>query len=405
MLNIKIALKFLLYKPFETIMALITVLFGTAIFFVIMNIGEGLKDLVLYNTSEMQSHIYITGQLPFEHHEDIDTQKFISDIYESSPYVTDVAFSITKNVLVYLPDMKSRAILLKAVDFQYGKNIQDIEQRILLSNENEIPKSVDDINANYIGEVVLGRNFLKTFDVIDSSELIDRIIDIGIDGTIYKFKVVGVSPTVVSVFVSHIYTNLATLQNILNTSDATNLEINVNNPINSTKALNDIRAVINDKYPSATILDWQSDNEAIINVIYIEDVTILIIEFFTAVAISFGVASILGFNMNEKSSQIGILKALGIKDNDAGLIFFIQTLIISIVGVMIGLLFGNLILDLTMIVFRDGAGYPLLNLSASSRINTSIITSIIIIAGSVIACLRPILSIRKLKIIEVIKSD
>ena len=53
-----------------------------------------------------------------------------------------------------------------------------------------------------------------------------------------------------------------------------------------------------------------------------------------------GIASILAITVMQKSRQIGIMKAMGIKNNTSSLIFLFEGLILGVFGAVAGILFG-----------------------------------------------------------------
>ena len=57
------------------------------------------------------------------------------------------------------------------------------------------------------------------------------------------------------------------------------------------------------------------------------------IQVFVLVAVALGIASTLAISAVQKTRQIGILKAMGMKDRQSGRIFLWQALILGVVGV------------------------------------------------------------------------
>jgi lipoprotein-releasing system permease protein len=53
-----------------------------------------------------------------------------------------------------------------------------------------------------------------------------------------------------------------------------------------------------------------------------------------------GIASVLVISVFQKSRELGILKAMGIKDKDASLIFIYQGFLLGLIGSLIGILLG-----------------------------------------------------------------
>jgi len=64
------------------------------------------------------------------------------------------------------------------------------------------------------------------------------------------------------------------------------------------------------------------------------------IQFFVVVSVVLGIASVLAISVLQKSKQIGILKAMGIKTRQSSLIFLFQGLILGLIGGILGLIIG-----------------------------------------------------------------
>ena len=64
------------------------------------------------------------------------------------------------------------------------------------------------------------------------------------------------------------------------------------------------------------------------------------IQIFIIVSVVIAISAILAITVFQKSRQLGILKAMGIKDLSASLIFIFEGLIIGIIGSIIGVILG-----------------------------------------------------------------
>lgn len=64
------------------------------------------------------------------------------------------------------------------------------------------------------------------------------------------------------------------------------------------------------------------------------------IQVFVLLSVLLGISSVLAVSVVQKSKQIGILKAMGIKDKTASLIFLFQGLLLGIIGSVLGTVLG-----------------------------------------------------------------
>ena len=126
------------------------------------------------------------------------------------------------------------------------------------------------------------------------------------------------------------------------------------------------------------------------------------IQVFVLLAVLLGITSVLAISVVQKSKQLGILKAMGIKDKDASLIFLLQGLILGVIGAILGTALG---LGLTFVFsnfVKNPDGTPLVPFYLDY---TFILISVIIaIVASTIAAFVPARKSSKLNPIEVIKN-
>ena len=125
-------------------------------------------------------------------------------------------------------------------------------------------------------------------------------------------------------------------------------------------------------------------------------------EFFIMLATIISIINILTINVFQKSKQVGILKAMGLTDLSASLVFFYQALLLSLLGIALSLGF--------LVVFLRGfnqyivtdQGLPVVNVSVDYRfIGLSILIFFVV---SMSTAIFPALRCIKLNPIEVIKN-
>ena len=84
--------------------------------------------------------------------------------------------------------------------------------------------------------------------------------------------------------------------------------------------------------PSLKITDWKAQNASLLSGLQGQSISSLMIQIFIVVSVVIAIASILAITVFQKSRQLGILKAMGIKDRQASLIFIYEGLIIGVIG-------------------------------------------------------------------------
>ncbi len=78
--------------------------------------------------------------------------------------------------------------------------------------------------------------------------------------------------------------------------------------------------------------EWQADNEDLLGALQAQSSSSYTIQFFVLVAVALGIASTLAISAVQKTRQIGILKAMGMKDRGTGRIFFWQAVVLGAGG-------------------------------------------------------------------------
>jgi lipoprotein-releasing system permease protein len=93
-------------------------------------------------------------------------------------------------------------------------------------------------------------------------------------------------------------------------------------------------------FAGVDIRNWQDDNKQIVIAVNAQGYSGYMIEGFVLIAVALGIASTLAISAVQKTRQIGILKAMGMGDRPAGLIFFWQAALLGVVGSLAGMVIG-----------------------------------------------------------------
>ena len=126
------------------------------------------------------------------------------------------------------------------------------------------------------------------------------------------------------------------------------------------------------------------------------------IQIFVLISVILGIASVLAISVLQKSKQLGILKAMGIKDSIASLIFLFQGLILGVFGAILGVAFG-LGLAVSFTKFAVAAdGSPIIDLYIDPKF--IIISGIIAVVSATVASVIPANRSSRLDPMEVIKN-
>ncbi len=89
--------------------------------------------------------------------------------------------------------------------------------------------------------------------------------------------------------------------------------------------------------PGVVVGDWQERNAELLSALASQGASSTMIQVFVIIAVMLGIASTLAISAAQKTRQVGILKALGLRDSRAGLVFLYQAGILGVAGTVLGL--------------------------------------------------------------------
>lgn len=104
-----------------------------------------------------------------------------------------------------------------------------------------------------------------------------------------------------------------------------------------------VKKAIEKKYPSLVVTTWIDMNRVLFSALKLEKITMFFILSLIILVATFSVFSILMVKVVEKTRETGILKAVGFTSGNIMGVFSLQGLILSVMGIAIGLGAGTLI--------------------------------------------------------------
>jgi len=88
------------------------------------------------------------------------------------------------------------------------------------------------------------------------------------------------------------------------------------------------------------IENWKDQNEELLSGLEGQRISSIVIQIVIIASVIIAISSVLALSVLQKSREIGILKAMGIKDLPASLIFINQGFLVGLVGATLGILLG-----------------------------------------------------------------
>ena len=185
------------------------------------------------------------------------------------------------------------------------------------------------------GEVLLGRELMEEAGISlgDAVNLLTPYGD-SVEAVVSGEYDLGVS----SLNRSWVLANIPLSQGLFGYGEGiTSIEMQVKDPFTADQ----IASEVSSKIPNGlAVTNWKEQNASLLSGLSGQSISSLMIQVFVMISVVLGIASVLAISVMQKSRQIGILKAMGIKDSAASLIFVGQGFILGIFGALLGVGFG-----------------------------------------------------------------
>ena len=384
-LAFSIAMRFLSSSKTQTLLIVMGIAIGVSVQVFISSLIQGLQKDLVDTTIGSSSQITVSSS---ENNRVEDWQGIISEI-ASLDLPTDLtALSASADVPVFISSGdRTLSVLLRGLQFPESHVIYKTDSRLI---DGSLPEGY--------GEVIVGKGLKDELDVNLGEEISiftpDRAVEI--------LKVVGVFDLgVASLNKNWLISTIGTAQSVGKLGDTvTSIEMQVSEVFRA----DENASVISERLSGSALLvtDWKSQNEDLLSGLNGQSVSSIMIQVFVIIAVSLGIASVLAITVVQKSRQIGILKAMGLKDSTTSFVFLFQGLALGIVGAVVGIAFGILLIIMfsTFAVGTDGE--PIIRISLSYGF--VMLSALIAIGASTIAAMVPARRSSKLSPVEVIRN-
>jgi lipoprotein-releasing system permease protein len=383
-LALKIASRFLKSAKLQTLTIVLGIAVGVSVQIFIGSLIGGLqKDLVettIGNTSQITIKNINTGTIQKD-------ELLLQQLYTYSDNIKVVSEAVD-GAGTAIFNANSAPAVIRGFYFEHAEQIYEFNERL---TEGELP---DELNEVALGSGMLEQLGLSLYDTFT--------VDIPLIGSA-SVTVVGVfSFNVSQLDNSWIISNLTTAQQMLNLgNELTAIEMQLNDVFLAKEDAVIIESNLVDAV-NYEITNWMDLNGELLSGLQGQSTSSLMIQVFVMISVVLGIASVLAISVMQKSKQIGILKAMGIKDKDASLVFLFQGFLLGLFGAILGVLLGLGLTYMFSTFALDTNGQPIINLFIDP--NFIVLSSIIATLASTFASLIPARKSSKLSVIEVIRN-
>lgn len=389
---LKVAIRFLRSNKTQTFFIIIGIAIGVSVQVFIGTLIDGLQKSLVNKTVSNSPQITVSSTKDDKTIE--DWEKKIIQIKESDSRIKNISPTIEGSAFIK-EENKSYPVLFRGFNLDESDKIYNIKNRIY--DGNWITSR--DIEANK-RKILIGRELNENL----KKQVGDTLKITTPTGKSEEFIISGFYDLEVSsINKSWIITDLNTVQDILGyDKKITSIEVQVNmdDIFKADNISQNVKYNLNSD--EAKVENWKEQNKQLLSGLSGQSTSSYMIQFFVIVSVILAIASILAITVIQKSREIGILKAIGIKNGPASRIFLFQGIILGIFGAILGVSFGIGLTTMFTKFALDSNGNPIVELYISYKFVA--FSAILAIVASSMAALIPAKKSAKLDPIEVIKN-
>jgi len=379
MLPLQIAYRFLRSSLGQTISIVLGISVGVSVQVFIGSLIGGLQDSLVQTTIGNSSQITIVQEENITEYQSIREDIINIDGVETVAYALDIPGSI-------IIDEDSTPILLRGFDLELSEDIYELQEKLV---EGKYPSELNEIaiGIDMFEELSLSVGDTVTIDIpLVGSEIVT------ISG-VYDFNVAQINTL-------WIISDLNTVQTMLGVpGEISKIEMQVGDVFEAANIASLVYEQVGAEYE---VTNWIDQNQELLSGLQAQGSSSLMIQVFVTISVVLGISSVLAITVIQKSKQIGILKAVGIKDRTASFIFLSQGFLLGILGAIGGVLLGLLLTYMFTTFAVDPDGNPVVPLLIEPTF--IMISAFVAIISASIASIIPARKSSKVSIIEVIKN-
>lgn len=315
-LAFKIAKQFLKNNKGQTVLILLGITIGISVQIFIGSLIDGLQLSLVDKTIGSSSHITISPSGRDNFFEDKDD---IYSMLRADTRFTQVSSSFdAAGFLLY--DEETYSLLSRGFDFQDANGIYKFDERII---EGRLPNGEREV-ALGIGLVEeLGLNIGDELDFIIPEIALENVTLVGV----FDLRIASLNR-------SWMITEISSAQKLFQREgQISSIETQVENVFDADIIAEDLSMSLSN---SLQVDNWKAQNEELLSGLTGQSASSYMIQVFVLLAVLLGISSVLAISVVQKSRQLGILKAMGIKNKTASQIFLFQGLILGIFGGILG---------------------------------------------------------------------
>jgi len=393
--SLRVAYRFLIEGKNQSLFIVIGIAVGVSVIIFIGAIITSLQSNLIEQTLGNSAHITISesndifqdikqfsrfGLIENQQVKTVDFQDWrpVLNRLEGESYFTAISPVLDGNGFL-VKGGEDTSVLLRGVELERANAIYQISERII--------KGSDLLEGN---QIIIGKELAEDFKLN-----VGDMVLIALPNNIReRFNVQGIFDFEnQSINSSWIFIDLKRAQKLLDKEDyISRIELQISDVFAADSISSELFSQLN----GLVVENWKVQNAQLLNALSSQSFSNYIIQIFVLLAVTLGISSVLGISVIQRSRELGILKALGIKNNSARMIFIFQGAILGFLGALSGTALGVLLIT----AFTNFVSIFSIEIQLSQVIIIVIITTLACIVSAVI----PANSSARLNPIEVIRN-
>ncbi|MDA7857882.1 lipoprotein-releasing ABC transporter permease subunit [bacterium] len=320
-----------------TLISIAGVALGVSALIITLSVMNGFRKDLRQKIVGVNAHIIILDQrdIGLESEEVNKVQrkiKKIKSVISSAPFVY--------GQIMLKSGKRISGAVIKGIIPNESTKVTDIQKYLIQGDLGKLEESKD---ASKWG-IVLGKELAKNLGVFLGKDVLlfspsEMAGHLGMMPVIRKFQVVGIFDSGMYEYDANLaYVSLSNAQRLFNLDEKiTGIEVKIRDFSKAGKIARTIQRILGYPYLARS---WMSANRNLFAALKLEKITMSIILVLIVLVAAFNIISTLMMMTMEKTTDIGILKAMGASKRSIMKIFMIEGLVIGLIGMFVGLGIG-----------------------------------------------------------------
>jgi lipoprotein-releasing system permease protein len=321
MLSIKIAIRFLKTGGTQTLLIIIGIAIAISIQIFVGLLIDSLQKTLVDRTIGNSPQITILSSTDTS---TIRDWEILAKEIRTIDQIKTVAVSATANAFIG-DGNRNLSVIVRGFNFDNFDSIYNVRDALY---EGSPYKSAR--------EVLIGKDLREDLEVNVGDKLVVKTPE----GEEVTFIISGFYDLgIASINESWVLTNLETAQRIFSFGDRiTSIEVTVKDVFEADTTSREVEKLLDNK--DIKINNWKDQNEELLSGLEGQRMSSLVIQVVIIASVVVAISSVLAIIVLQKSREIGILKAMGIKDLAASLIFIYEGFFVGLIGTTLGVILG-----------------------------------------------------------------